>query len=166
MKLEHLYELYKKDVYYFLYHLSRNQEVSQDLTSEVFLTAIKSLPTFKGNSNIKTWLFGIARLKWFEFIRKEKRHQSLKERLELYIREKDYFDEDSIGDKEVIERIILLLDLESEKAKDIILMRVSGFSFYEIGQRIGISESSARVIDFRTRKKLKEILVKEGYSYE
>lgn len=166
MKFDLIYERYKKDVYYFLYHLSQNQEVSEDLTSEVFLQAIKSLPTFKGDSTIKTWLFGIARLKWFEYIRKEQRIKSLNEKLVLYVNEIDFFCEDTILDKQTIDRILELLNIETERTRRVVLMRVEGFAFYEIANELSISESSARVIDFRTKKKIKQILIKEGFTYE
>lgn len=166
MKFDLIYERYKKDVYYFLYHLSQNQDVSEDLTSEVFLQAIKSLPTFKGDSTIKTWLFGIARLKWFEYIRKEQRIKSLNEKLVLYINEIDFFCEDTILDKQTIDRILELLNIETERTRRVVWMRVEGFSFYEIANELSISESSARVIDFRTKKKIKQILIKEGFTYE
>ncbi|OON95175.1 MAG: RNA polymerase subunit sigma-24 [Candidatus Epulonipiscioides saccharophilum] len=166
MKIDYLYQEYKKDVFYFLYHLSQNKDVSEDLTSEVFLQAIKSLPTFKGDSTIKTWLFGIARRKWLEFVRKEQREKNLNEKLSLYISEKDYFCDDAISDKQTIDKILELLNMEAEKSRRVVLMRVEGFSFYEIAKELSISESSARVIDFRTKKKIKQILVKEGYLYE
>ena len=87
MKVDSIYEQYKKDVYYYLYYLSRNQEIAEDLTSEVFLQAMISLHTFKGDATIKMWLFGIARLRWLECMRKEKRDRSLNEKLALYINE-------------------------------------------------------------------------------
>ncbi len=40
-------------------------------------------------------------------------------------------------------------------------MRINGFSYYEISKKLGITENSARVIDFRTKKWLKDILEKE-----
>lgn len=43
-------------------------------------------------------------------------------------------------------------------------MRIEGYSFYEIAMKYNISESSARVIDFRTKKKIRGILEKEGLS--
>ena len=166
MKIDNLYELYKKDIYYFIYSLSKNKDISEDITSEVFLVAIKSLPTFKGDSSIKTWLFGIARLKWLEFLRSQNKIQGINERLSLYINEVDFINEYSIFNKDIIDKITELLDKEPEKNKKIILMRTEGFSFREIGESVGISENSARVIDFRTKKKIKEILIKEGYTYE
>ncbi len=166
MKIDYLYEQYKKDVYYYLYHLSQNTTATEDLTAEVFLSAIKSLPNFRGDSDIKTWLFGIARLKWFEFLRKEKKYRSTLDRLSLYINQVDILDERDIFNKEVSQKIMSLLGEQSEKAKEIVLLRVDGYSFCEIAKKVGISESSARVVDFRTKKKIREILTKEGYSYE
>ena len=63
-------------------------------------------------------------------------------------------------------RILDLLDNEDKRAKAIVMMRVEGYSFHEIGNKFKISEGSARVIDFRTKKKLREILIKEGFEYE
>ena len=163
MKVDSIYEQYKKDVYYYLYYLSRNQEIAEDLTSEVFLQAIKSLHTFKGDSTVKTWLFGIARLKWLECIRKEKRNRSLNEKLALYINEQDYFYDDHVVTDAKVNRALTLLQMETEKAKQIVFMRIDGFSFVEIANKLCISESSARVIDFRTKKKLQQQLRKEGY---
>ena len=147
---------------YLLLHLSHNKEISEDLTSEVFIQAIKSLPTFNGDSTIKTWLIGIARYKWLELIKKENNMKKLNQKIELYIQEIDYFS-NSISNKEIINRIYELLDEVSVISKQIVLMRVEGYSFDEIASALSISSSSARVIDFRTKKKIKEILNKEGY---
>ena len=164
--IKNLYELYRKDVYYYLISLTHDQSVSEDLSAEVFMSAIKSLPNFKGNSDIKTWLFSIARHKWYEYVRKEKKDQTILDRLELYISDKDFSLENQIINKAIIHRLSELLDNEPEKAKKILLLRIDGYSFYEIAKEVGVSESSARVLDFRLRKKLKEIRIKEGYSYE
>ena len=56
----------------------------------------------------------------------------------------------------------MLLDKEEKRTRDIVLMRIEGYSYYEISQINNISEGSARVIDFRAKKKIREILVKEG----
>lgn len=43
-----------------------------------------------------------------------------------------------------------------------IWLRAQGYSFAEIAQRCGVSESAARTLDFRTRHWLREQLQKEG----
>ena len=71
--LAELFEQYYKDVYTYLYHLSRDPSLSEDLASEVFLETVKSVSTFRGESDIKTWLFSIARHRWFAYLKQKNR---------------------------------------------------------------------------------------------
>lgn len=73
--IKNVYDKYKQDIYVYLIGLTHNQALAEDLTSEVFVAAIKSLPNFKGKSELKTWLFAIARHKWYETLRPEKKTQ-------------------------------------------------------------------------------------------
>lgn len=162
-KIEKLYMQYKKDIYIYLMSLTHNPLLSEDLLSETFLGAIKSLPAFKGNSDIKTWLFSIARYKWFEYLRKDKKDVSFDDLAMLYITEGV---DDKIIEKKAVSRIIELLDCEEKRSKDIVLMRINGYSYYDIALKYQISEGSARVIDFRTKRRIKEILIKEEWNNE
>jgi len=165
LAIQTIYERYKQDVYGYLLSLTHDKPLSEDLTSEVFLGAIKTLPAFQGKSDVKTWLFSIARYKWYGHIRRSKRAPTAEDLMEAYL-----FDhrnpEIQAMSKELIDRTRELLGLESLRNRDIVLMRIEGYSFYEIAQKHHISESSARVLDFRTKGKIRDILQKEGYTYE
>lgn len=163
--IKKIYEEYKQDVFSYLINLTKDASLSEDLVSETFLSAIKSLHRFKGESSIKTWLFSIARHKWYEHIRKEKAIASLDDLTYYYIRSESNLEEEIIK-KEIYNKILYLLDNKQKKTKDIVLMRIKGYSYFEISQRYGISESSARVIDYRTKKKIKDILMREGIMHE
>lgn len=52
--LEELFRTYHNDVYRYLYSLSHDTSISEDLASEVFLKVVKSIGTFRGESDIKT----------------------------------------------------------------------------------------------------------------
>ena len=164
LTIKSIYEKYKQDVLLYLVSITHNPILSEDLVSETFLAAIKSLPKFQGNSDIKTWLFSIARHKWFEHLRKEKK-SSMDNLSEFYIAQ-DCEPGKLLVKKELYKRIMELLDQEEPRTKSIVMMRIEGYSFYEIAQKHSVSEGSARVIDFRTKRKLKEQLIKEGFSYE
>lgn len=69
-------------------------------------------------------------------------------------------------DRELVQRICQILDGEPECIRKTVLMRTEGYSFREIGKMLGISENSARVIDFRAKTKIRKILNKEGFDYE
>lgn len=149
--IKNIYEKYKQDVFKYLVSLTHSPSLSEDLLSETFIGAIKSLPSFKGDSDIKTWLFSIARYKWYEYLRKEKDNVSFDDFAENYLTEKINL-ESRVINIEIAEKIRLLLESESVKTRGIILMRIEGYSFYEISQKYSISESSARVVNFRAKK--------------
>ena len=66
-------------------------------------------------------------------------------------------------EREMAERIYELLGQEPERTGQVVRMRLEGYSFREIGVKLGISENSARVIEFRAKQKIREILRKEGF---
>jgi RNA polymerase sigma-70 factor (ECF subfamily) len=51
---------YSGDIYALLYRLTDNAEEAGDLTQETFLSALKSIKGFRGDAELKTWLFRIA----------------------------------------------------------------------------------------------------------
>lgn len=156
--IEDLYMQYKKDLYIYLMSLTHNHTLSEDLLSETFVKAIKSLPTFEEKSTVKTWLFGIARNTWLQHIRSDKKTVEYDDLLGLYVNDSM---EDFIITKEFIERIKHLLSTKDDRTKLVLSMRVEGYPYSFIAQKLKISESTARVIEFRTRQWLKSILEKE-----
>lgn len=167
--LEELFATYHRDVYNYLYSLSHDAVLSEDLTSDVFLQVVKSIGSFRGEADIKTWLFSIARHQWYNYLRKKKKQVKTESLVEFWT---DHSLRDDGGernpdaiypDREMADRIYELLDGEPERTRDIVSMRLAGYSFCEIAKKYGISESSARVIDFRAKAKIREILKEEGF---
>jgi RNA polymerase sigma-70 factor (ECF subfamily) len=54
-----------------------DQEVAHEVAQEIFLAAFESLPHFRGQSTVKTWLYGIAFKKCLEAGRNRKRREAL-----------------------------------------------------------------------------------------
>ena len=159
--LAEIFSAYYTDVYTYLYSLCHDASLSEDLTSEVFLDVVKSIASFRGDSDIKTWLFTIARRKWIDHLRKQNRQpktQSIH----------DLFDgaipavEQSEGDAASV--IQDILSGVSGLVRSIFQMRLEGYSYYEIARKHQISENSARVVYFRAKTKIKNRLEKEGFS--
>ncbi len=57
---EEVYRRHYGDVFRFVYSKVRDYNDALDLTSEVFLKALKGFKGFRGLSSVKTWLFSIA----------------------------------------------------------------------------------------------------------
>lgn len=172
--LEKLFRTYYKDIYRYLYSLTHDASLSEDLASDVFLEVVKSIATFRGAADMKTWMFSIARHKWIDYLRKKNRRVEIEVLSELVGEEQDTGNgqknsggpEEQYLEKELLERIHTLLDEEPERTRNIVNLRLEGYSFYEIAPKENISESSARVIYFRAKEKLRQILVKEGLDRE
>ena len=160
--LEEIFAAYHKDVYNYLYSLCHDTSLSEDLASEVFLQVVKSIAGFRGESDVKTWLFSIARHEWFNYLKKKNR-QPEAEVLSEFLESNDEKADDIFFAEELKKRLYELLDKENERTKSIVLMRMDGYSFYEIGKMHEISENSARVIDFRAKTKIRQILKREGF---
>lgn len=161
--LAELFEKYYIDVYTYLYSLSHDASLSEDLASDVFLEVVKSISTFRGQSDIKTWLFSIARHKWYAYLKKKKRQVQTESIHDLYD-SAEFGIQDDIN--EVAEMIQEILSSESELTRNIVRMRLDGYSYYEIAAKHNISENSARVVYFRAKSKIKKHLEKEGFHYE
>ena len=157
-----LFERYYQDVYRYLYSLCRDASLSEDLASETFLEVVRSIGSFRGASDVKTWLFSIARHRWFRYLRRQKR-EPLTEILTEFLENPGKPTEQVILDRAMAQRIWEILDGEPERTRRIVSLRLEGMSFYEIGQAVGISENSARVIDFRAKARIRTKLQKEGF---
>lgn len=119
-QITELYMTYKSEVFSYLISLTRDKNLADDLTSETFLQAISALNGYKGESSVKTWLFGIARNLWLRELKKNRLVLSYEDLLSGYIvgavpAERDAI-ADTIHEKQVMMRIIELLDTkQSEK---------------------------------------------------
>ena len=72
MDFDLIYEQYFLDVYRFIFSLSRDEKISEDITQETFLKAMKNIKKFKGECDIKFWLFQIAKNTYFTYSKKVK----------------------------------------------------------------------------------------------
>ena len=163
--LESLFHTYYNDIYRYLFSLTRDAALSEDLTSETFLEVLTSLAGFRGRSDIRTWLFTIARRRWIAHLRRKKRTPET-ETLSLLLESPLPGPEEQALSREWTDRLARLIAREPPRTQSILRQRLEGRSFYEIAQTHDISENSARVIFFRARQRLKETLEKEGLPRE
>ena len=160
-ELEELYNTYRTDLYRYLCHLNHDPAEAEDLLSETFLRALRRLHTYRGDCVVKTWLFGIAHNVWLESLRKRRPTVSADDLLETYLTDDTL--PDHTDTRLQWQRVQALLQQKDDRARRVVQLRAQGYSYAEIAARLGISESSARVIEHRTRSWLKQQLAKEGY---
>ncbi|WP_312110036.1 sigma factor [Brevibacillus reuszeri] len=62
--IEHLYEMHAQTVYKYLFSLTQNTDLSEELTQETFYQAMKTIHNFRGDCKISVWLCQISKRAW------------------------------------------------------------------------------------------------------
>ncbi|WP_077370010.1 RNA polymerase sigma factor [Anaerosalibacter sp. Marseille-P3206] len=153
-ELESLYRAYFQDVYLYILSLSKDEHIAEDITSEAFINAIKSIDTFKGDCDIRVWLCQIAKNCYYSYLRKNKKiiytDEEPEHISEINIEQSIVSKEDSIKIHEILHKL-------KEPYKEVFSLRIfSELSFREIGYLFGKSENWACVTYHRARKKIQE----------
>ena len=63
-------KLYTKDLFAWAYYKTGDKLLSEDLVQDTFLAAVKAKKDFRGESEIKTWIFAILKNKIADYFRK------------------------------------------------------------------------------------------------
>lgn len=68
-----LFDRYQSRVFVFVLRRVEDQELAREITSDVFLEVWSGASSFRGDSKISSWIFGIGRFKCLEAIRSRAR---------------------------------------------------------------------------------------------
>lgn len=159
LSMEETYRAHSQTVYRYLLSLTRNAELSEELTQETFYQAIKSAERFDGSCKVSTWLCAIAKNVFLSYGRRHPPTQPLEETAEAA----DSPEAEtlaSVGRVELIKKLRLL----DGEMREVLYLRLFGdLSFAEIGDILSRTENWARVTYYRGKEKLKKELEADGY---
>ncbi len=153
MEFEQIYRAYFKSVYLYVMGLCGNEHMAEEITSETFFKAINSIDSFRGDCELRVWLYKIARNTYCSYLKKNKRVSSIDEPDLQNIAAEDDLMDTQIGKQEDARQIRKILHELSEPYKEVFMWRVFGeLSFKEIGDLYGKSDNWACVAYHRARK--------------
>lgn len=154
--MEQIYEQYFETVNKFLFCLTHDNDVSEELTQETFCKAVKKIDTYKGECKMSVWLCQIAKNLWYDQCKKNKKVVSVEKEM-LEIQTNDTTEDKVISNEE---KILLYKKMQKldEKTREVIYLRITGeLSFKEIGVILNQTENWARVTFYRGKNQLKEV---------
>lgn len=160
-----LYRLYAKQLYNYLFYLTNDHSLTEELVQETFYQAFQSIHRFKGKSTIKTWLYKISKNVYYRHLRKNKVH--LNEFDEDSVNVADFSTPEKIWEQAEQEKALhLAIQQLKEPYKQVVILRsFNDLSFKEIGIIFDESENWARVTFHRGKQKLREILKKGEFDW-
>lgn len=158
-KFERLYDNYKQTMYYAAYQILQDVHMSEDAVHQAFLRVIDHLDKIDEKDCHKTRgvLVIITKNIAIDIYRKNKRERTRSfDELEFAIADTA----EQLDDTDEISRAIAKLPLNY---LTVLTLKFShGYTDAEIAQMLNISEANVRQRCFRAKKKLAEILKKEG----
>ena len=159
--LRQIYRRYQKELYLYLYSLCKNHELAEDLLQETFLKALLALPD--GHTNMRAWLYMVARNLFFNYVKREKYITSMDELEEVPYKNME----------EILERLLMeeqsrllyraLQHLDRAKREVLLLQYFAGLSQKEIAVILHLTLENVRVLAYRGKRELKSYLEGNGY---
>ena len=152
-------------VHAFLFALCGDALLSEELTQETFFQAFSAFHRFQGKSELFTWLAAIAKHTYYKHLRKHKQGLdtiNLDLVTDAFCRTSHCSPEDAVIKRVVCDAVKRLVRKLPEKYRDVVILRIyAEMPFAQVGEALGISENSAKVIYFRAKKMLTEDLKNE-----
>ncbi len=148
-----LYEIYAKDMYRFAYYYLGTSAAAEDAVSECVLLAFQKIGTLKKSSSFKSWLFKILHNCCNTALREKagkKQNVDISSVQNLSAEEKD--------ENEILSLRWALSRLSDEEREILILHYCSGYSSKEIGEIMGLKDSTVRSKIMRSAEKLRTYL--------
>ena len=161
-KMGLLYERYNRQLFRFLFNMTRQKELSEDMLQNVFLRMLKYPDGFMGFGEFKMWMYHIARNTLYDHFRKVKRtpvHTDVKEFEEKIEGE---LHTDAQLEKEQNLRILerALGKLSDENRELLILCRFQELKYNEIARILNTTEGAIKVRVHRALNQLKSNYLK------
>ncbi len=159
---------HQRMVYQLALHLLGDAQEALDLSQEVFLRVFRTLPQFRGQSTLKTWIYRIVvnqasnRQRWWR-----RRHRSQQVPLddsmsgpgELPESRSFAMPDRVLQQRETADRVWAALDrLPFDQRTVIVLREIDGLSYDEIASSTGVAVGTVKSRLARARENLRSVL--------
>ncbi|MCI9468347.1 MAG: sigma-70 family RNA polymerase sigma factor [Oscillospiraceae bacterium] len=166
-----LVEDQSKVVYNLCLRMVNNEQDAYDLSQDAFLKAYTNLSLFRGDSKFSSWLYKLTTNVCLDFLRKRSRQKTVPLTYETDDGEQEYLpipDETFSPETEAERRELRssvrrgLSQLPEGQRQILILREIGQLSYEEIAGQLGLEAGTVKSRIFRARKKLCDILIKDG----
>ena len=152
-----LYKRYSRAMYNVGYRIVNNADEAQDVLQEAFISAFNSLGSYRGDAAFGAWLKRIVVNKAINQVRR-RRFEQMPETAGFDVEETESVDVLD-GFPFTVEKVKKAISQLPDGYRVVLSMYLlEGYDHAEIGEVLGITESTSKSQFNRSKKKLKEIL--------
>ncbi len=154
--IEEIYKEHFETVYKYLFCLTHNSDLSEELTQETFYRAVLKINSFRGDSKMSVWLCQIAKNLWYDELKRKKKIDNIDEINIEFLDSNNDLENNAISKEEKLNLYKKMQKLD-DLTREVMYMRITGeLSFREIGDILNKTENWARVTFYRGKTKIKE----------
>ena len=154
-----LYDRHVAAIYRYVYYRVRDDAEAEDLTSDVFIRALKAMPRYEPRQAFLAWLYRIARNAVIDRARKGNRQVSFEDALEHPGVDKIVEpDAESLAHSDSATLRDALQQLTPLPREVVVLRFLEGYSTLEIAGMVGKREGTVRGIQFRAIGALRQLI--------
>ncbi len=165
IEFEKIYTTYFNDVYLYIRRLSADEHIAEEITSETFFKAIRSIDSFRGECELRVWLCQIAKNCYYSHLKKNRIVAVLEDTKFQTISDTNTLLDEQVVNQEEAMLIRKLLHTIPDPYKEVFMWRAfADLSFKQIGQIYNKTDNWACVTYHRARKIIKERL--EEFKHE
>ena len=147
-----LYDIYYPRLHRFLAGMIHDRELVPELINDVMMVVWQKAASFRRQSMVSTWIFGIAYRRALDGIRKDKRYREILD-LVPYQPNADSSLRESIADRDLNKFMAVLTPEQLAVAK---LTFEFGYSYPEIAQILQIPVNTVKTRMFHARKSMQK----------
>lgn len=125
-----------------------------DLFQEIAVQVWNSIPRFRHESAVSTWLYRISLNTALRWVSRERKHDQGREALGARLKSETLLEENTSHEDEQLEWIYGQIALLKEIDRSIALLLLDGLSYQEISGVLGLTESNVGVRIFRIKQHL------------
>jgi RNA polymerase sigma factor (sigma-70 family) len=154
-----LYDKHVAAIYRYVYYRVRDDAEAEDLTSEVFMRALRAMPRYEPRQAFLAWLYRIARNAVIDRARRGNRQVSFEDALQHPDADRVIEPDAEIlahSDSQVLRGALAKLTPLQQEV--IVLRFLEGYSTLEISRIVGKREGTVRGIQFRAIGALRQLI--------
>ncbi len=147
-------------IYRYVYSKVGNREEAEDLTSQIFIKAVRGVDTERGAQSMQKWLFQVARTTIADYWRLHYRVSvgSLDELLEAGWEGPAEEGSVDVISSRPIERVQRILQALPEHYREVLSCRfLLNLSIKDTALRMGLTEANVKVLQFRALKRAADL---------
>ncbi len=138
-------------------------DVAEDVTQEVMIQMVKSLPRMRTPENIQSWLFRTTRNTTISHIRKQRRHLDTRSFNVAQLISSAPAPDERFANTELNLRLVSLLQELPRRQREIFdLVELQGISTTHVAKMLRILPATVRVHLFKARTTLRHRLIELG----